>query len=133
MSFSAFTLPLPVSTNDLWRPVWRTSKDGRRVPGMAKSSQYEAWIREAGYTLNVQRPMKIAGAYSLTIQVSRECRIDLGNVEKAVSDLLQRHGVIENDRLAEKITLSWIDAEKLDGAGMTVLIVPSKSHKAPNE
>jgi hypothetical protein len=92
---------------------------------MAKAVAYKAWLIEAGYQINRQTPPKITGRYALTIQVSRACQIDLGNAEKACSDLLQQHEIIENDRLAEKITSSWIEADKLPpGAGMIVMVVP---------
>ncbi|WP_298967700.1 hypothetical protein [uncultured Methylobacterium sp.] len=47
-------------------------------------------------------------------------RADLGNLEKAVSDLLQRHGVIGNDRDAEAIHLRW----HREHAETEVIVVP---------
>lgn len=135
MSFVAFTLPAPLSTNDLWRPIIRNVRTKgvvcgwKTLPGMIRTGEYEAWITEAGYALNRQKPTPIPGPYAITIQVSRAWKGDLGNAEKAVSDLLQKHDVIKNDRLAERIEISWIDADKLDGAGMSVLVIACKSQE----
>ena len=127
MTYAAFTLPAPISTNALWRPTLRKRKDGSTFPSKADSGAYKAWIVEAGYHINLQKPAKIMGPYALTIQVSRACRCDLDNAAKCASDILQRHGLIENDRLAQKIELSWIAADKLPaGAGMSVMVVATK-------
>jgi Holliday junction resolvase RusA-like endonuclease len=127
MSYSAFTLPAPISTNSLWRPTLRKRKDGTTFPSKADTGAYKAWIIEAGYQINLQKPTKITGPYALTIQVSRACRCDLDNVVKACGDILQRHQIVENDRLAQKITLSWIAPDKLpDGSGMSVMVVSCK-------
>jgi crossover junction endodeoxyribonuclease RusA len=125
MTFVSITLPAPVSTNALWRPTVRQRENGTRALGMSKTSKYEAWIKEAGWTLVAQRPAKIAGPYALTIRVACDSRLDLGNCEKAVSDLLQRHSIVENDRLAQKIVSEWVAPRHLAaGAGMSVMIVP---------
>ncbi|MFC7664378.1 RusA family crossover junction endodeoxyribonuclease [Methylorubrum suomiense] len=36
-----------------------------------------------------------------------ETKADLDNLSKATSDLLQKHGVIDNDRDAERVVLDW--------------------------
>lgn len=127
MEFISLTLPAPISTNALWRPTLRMRTNGKRAPSISKTAKYEAWIKEAGWTLQAQRPGKINGPYALTIKVSRSFLGDLDNASKATSDLLQRHGVIENDRLAQKIELTWIAADKLPaGAGMAVMVVACK-------
>jgi Holliday junction resolvase RusA-like endonuclease len=111
--YVSINLPPPVSVNDLWKP-------GRRGDHVTiiRSPKYNAWFSEAGYMLNSQRPGMVEGPYALTIKVTAASKIDLGNVEKAVSDLLQAHGVIENDRLAQKITI-----ERADNEGMLITVV----------
>lgn len=94
----ALRLPVPPSVNALHR-------HGRGAPG--RSPEYVAWITAAGWTLLAQRPGRIEGPYELTLRMPATSRADLGNLEKAVSDLLQEHGVIGNDRNAEAIHLRW--------------------------
>lgn len=94
-------LPLPISTNALWRPV-----NG----GMVKTDRYRSWHRTAGDQLANQRPGRVAGPYTLTLLVNRRrSKMDLDNAIKATSDLLQHHGVIDNDRKAEEIHAKWSD------------------------
>ncbi len=52
---------------------------------------------------------KIKGAYKLKIILSRPDarRRDLGNYEKALSDILQTMGIIENDYLCREQHLVW--------------------------
>jgi Holliday junction resolvase RusA-like endonuclease len=107
-------LPYPVSANDLWS-LTRT--------GMRKSDAYKAWLTEAGWEAKAQRPGKIIGPYKLSIHAVRPDakRRDLGNLEKAVSDLLQSLQIIENDCLAEMITMRWVTS----GEGITVILEPA--------
>lgn len=39
--------------------------------------------------------------------------MDLGNIEKAVSDLLQKHQIIQNDNFCQAIFIRWDDTGKL--------------------
>ena len=110
-------LPRPISTNAIWRNVVVAGK-----PRTLKSREYLAWESEAGLRLNTQRPGMVEGAYGLTITVTRKSRIDLDNCVKAVSDLLQSQGVIENDRLCEQLTVKRGDVE-----GMSVMVVSTKA------
>lgn len=109
-------LPMPISTNDLWMPVRRG-----QTAAMIRTSQYKNWLVEAGLFLNRQAKNRIIGPYALSLYVSRKSRADLGNAEKAVSDLLQTHGVIENDRHAQRIEMAWADVP-----GMRVQLFASK-------
>lgn len=96
-------LPLPVSTNDLWRPA-----GGR----MVKTERYRVWARAAADAIGLQRPGCVSGPYSLTLLVNRRrrSRADLGNMEKGVSDALQAACVIDNDLDAERIVIEWSDS-----------------------
>ncbi len=107
-------LPFPTSANYLW---------SRTATGMRKSDAYKAWLCDAGWEAKWQRPGKIAGPYKLTIHAVRpdNRRRDLGNLEKAVSDLLQSLGIIENDCLAEMISMRWVTS----GEGITVILEPA--------
>lgn len=89
---SIIDLPIPPSLNNLFVNA------GKR--GRVLSRHYKEWREEAGWKLLRQRPGSIKGRYALEIYVQADARADIGNLEKAVSDLLQAHGVIENDSLA---------------------------------
>lgn len=112
-------LPAPISTNKLWRPIVRGGK-----PAIVSTKEYLEWIGEAGWMLNAQRPGMVEGPYCITMKISRKSRADLDNV-KAVSDLLQTQGVIENDRLAERVVI-----ERADIDGMQVMVVSTKAGAA---
>jgi crossover junction endodeoxyribonuclease RusA len=55
---------------------------------------------------------KIIGAYKLTILAVRpdKRRRDLGNLEKAVSDILVSQNIIEDDSLCEWLEVRWVDS-----------------------
>lgn len=96
-------LPVPVGVNDLY-----ASRKGK--PGEIRlSNAYGAWIVEAGHRINQQRPGRIGGRYTLDLGLPRERSFDLDACIKAASDILQLHGVIRNDRDAERIGLWWQD------------------------
>ena len=99
-------LSLPPSSNNLF------SGKTRRF----RSSEYEAWIVEAGYQLNRQRPPQIVGRVSILIEVAEpktQRQMDLANREKATIDLLVKHHVIQGDsqRYLRKLTMKWADIE----------------------
>ncbi len=94
-------LPVPVSVNDMHAP--------RKGGGVRISDAYAAWMSDAGWRLTAQRPGRIAGRYTLDLGLPRESGLDLDNAVKVTSDLLQLHGVIRNDRNAERIGLWWQD------------------------
>ena len=89
-------LPMPPSTNVLF------AGNGKR---RYKTKEYAAWIEEAGYALNRQKPEPIRGKVRLLIEIaepkdakSRDC-----------SNLLVRHGIIEGDdqRYVRSVTAKW--------------------------
>lgn len=110
VSRAEMALPFPPSVNSLWTPTG--------TGGVRRSSRYASWIRTAGTTLLIQRPGRIAGPYSLHVILSRRRRVDMDNTVKALSDLLETHGVIENDRLCNRLTVEW--AEDIDDCRVTV-------------
>ncbi len=106
------SLPFPPSVNALFANV--------KGVGRVKTSAYRKWAAEAGWSLAAQRPRGIAGAYEIEITAFRpdNRRRDLGNLEKGISDLLVSQGVVEDDSLAEKITLQWATG----GDGVRVVV-----------
>ena len=102
------SIPAPPSVNRMWRSHW-----GR----VHRSPVYLGWIKQAGLHIISQRPQlllrAIPGPYSLIVRLRpRQPAADLDNFLKAIPDLLQAHGLIENDRLCRKILMLW--DEKLD-------------------
>lgn len=89
---SIIDLPLPPSVNNLFV---NAGKRGRVI-----SKPYKAWRDVAGWQLARQRPGAIKGRYALEIYIQSDARADIGNLEKACSDLLVAHRVIEDDALA---------------------------------
>lgn len=109
------SLPYPPSVNGL---TFNASK------GRVKTPEYRAWIEEASIAIKDTHRLGI-GAYYLSICARRpdKRRRDLGNIEKAVSDLLVMHGVVEDDCLAERITLQWDAGMKEE---CVVLVIPAE-------
>lgn len=107
-------LPYPPSANHIWI---------RARTGMRKSAAYVAWLLEAGAEVRRQKPGKITGPYKISITAARpdKRKRDLGNLEKAISDLLQSCGVVRNDSDAEMISLRWATS----GDGVAVRLEPA--------
>lgn len=89
----SFELPLPPSTNQLF-----ANEPGK---GRVKTSLYRAWIASAASHLMLQRVKPVASPVAITITLDGKVHRgrDLGNVEKAVTDLLVSQGIIAGDNL----------------------------------
>lgn len=97
-------LPLAPSLNTLWF--------NRKSGGRGKTQAYRDWIKEAGYRLCEQHPGRIVGKYAIELLIGRSHK-DLGNAgEKAISDLLTRHKIIDDDSQCEDIRIRWQDADQ---------------------
>lgn len=106
-------LPFPPSVNRLWK----TKKTG----GMYRSPEYTSWRTHALWSIKAQvQGQKIKGQYTLLIEAVRpdKRRRDIGNLEKAISDILQAAELIEDDCLCEDLHLRWV----LDGPECLVII-----------
>lgn len=92
-------LPFPPSVNGL---TFNAKK------GRVRTGAYNAWFTLASAKIKDGDRIGL-GPYCLSICLRRpdKRRRDLGNLEKAVSDLLVAHGVVQDDSLAERITLQW--------------------------
>jgi Holliday junction resolvase RusA-like endonuclease len=111
---TTFTLPFPPSVNNLFM----NGKHGR-----FRSQRYDSWIQEAGCEIMRQRPKKVAGPVILTYEFQEgkdKRKRDLGNLEKAPTDLLVSHGIISADdgSIVREIKLKW-NAE-VEGVRVTV-------------
>lgn len=114
-----FDLPYPLSVNGLYY--------NHRNGGRSASQAHRIWRMEAMQEICRQRvklhDKEIAGHYALHLIVQRPAtkrRCDLGNLEKCVSDVLVKMRVVEDDSLADKITLEWGDVA---GCRVTVTAV----------
>jgi crossover junction endodeoxyribonuclease RusA len=110
------TLPLPPSTNRLWR-----AGRGR----VYRSKRYLTWCRTAGWELNLQRPARLTGAVVVTISAGRpdRRRRDIDNLAKSTLDLLVAHRVIEDDAKVVSITSRWCDGTTPGRIAVTVAAV----------
>lgn len=112
---SSFILPMPPSANGLFA----NGKHGGRF----KTQRYCDWINEAGVEIMRQRPHKYVGPVTLLYEVQRPKgrRFDLGNREKALTDLLVSHRIIQadDDTIVQEIRLKWA-GDDLSGVRVTV-------------
>jgi Holliday junction resolvase RusA-like endonuclease len=96
-------LPKPPSVNGLF-----PSNGKHRF----RSAEYTAWIKEAGYALNLQKPPRMPGKVSILIEIEESAALaDCANYEKATVDLLVSHKIIQGDdrRYVRSNTQAWAD------------------------
>lgn len=107
-------LPTPPSVNALYINV-----AGR---GRIRSPAYRSWVEEAGWAIKAQRPGFIMGPVKIKISVEENSRRDLANYEKAVTDLLVSHQVIQDDKneIVREISMAWAKTVK----GVLVVVFP---------
>jgi Holliday junction resolvase RusA-like endonuclease len=113
-------LAMPPTTNNLFAGTGR-----KRV----KTETYRTWERAAGWELLRQRPPRIKGPVTVTIEVSERESTDTWDVcnrEKAPMDLLVTHGVIQGDNrpFVRRVTMEWADV-----SGVRITIVPVVSRE----
>lgn len=116
-------IPCPPSANRLWR---------RSGHIMHRSSEYNAWTLSAGRELkSLVGPKRIAGLYALDVRIGRpHASRDLGNNEKAISDLLQHCGVVDDDKHCQDIRLRWDAAVPKGRAVVSIISQPAAASEA---
>lgn len=109
------TLPYPPSVNGLF---------ANRKGGRVKSEDYTAWIKSAAAYVPWKAKKVITGPYTMVATFDRPDRRkrDLGNLEKALSDLLVSQGVVKDDSDAERITLEWAGRDPVKDARVIVTL-----------
>jgi crossover junction endodeoxyribonuclease RusA len=98
-------LPVPPSVNALYPTNFKTN---RRF----KSQKYKEWEVEAAKSVT-ERPLidtSIVAKYSYTFKDKR--RRDIANFEKAISDFLQKEGIITDDCLIDVLILEREEINK---------------------
>lgn len=111
------TIPLPPSLN----ASYANAKKGR-----TKTAKAYAWEQLAGYLLNPQKPEamitgEIGVVYSIYYKDRR--KNDIANREKLTSDLLVKHGVIEDDSNIGLMVLKKSGIDK-ENPRVEIIIVP---------
>jgi Holliday junction resolvase RusA-like endonuclease len=111
-------LPTAPLVNRLHRTIVRP---GARFATLIKSEQYREWLINAGKQLELQNPACVQGYFGISIGIPHKSRGDLDGYLKATLDLLQAHGVIDNDRFCQRILIQKSIEEE-----MTISIVATK-------
>ena len=103
-------------------PLSACFKNVRRN-GRAATPRYTAWVSDAMHAVRSQKVAPVLGAVVAVYQFRRPDlrRRDLGNLEKAVSDLLVKAGLIEDDSLIIDLRMLWGS-----DAPVTITITPAK-------
>jgi Holliday junction resolvase RusA-like endonuclease len=94
-------LPQPPSVNHIWR---------FHGGGAFRTPAYTSWLETAGWELKAQRPAPLpaGSALAITIRAGKPDRArDLDNLVKGLLDLLEAHGVIENDGAVHDLRICW--------------------------
>jgi crossover junction endodeoxyribonuclease RusA len=99
----SLTLPLPPSTNSLYRNV--------RGKGRVKTQRYQTWLNAAGWHVKEQRPKPIKGPVIIHIKLDlrNKGRKDCSNYIKALEDLLVSHKLIADDswETVRSVLVDW--------------------------
>jgi len=106
-----YSFPLPPSVNALWR-----TGQAR----MYRSKRYLAWLEECDVVFASKTVPRINYPFAIEIALGRPSKrkMDIDNRIKAVLDMLQRVGVIEDDCHAWNLNVYW--QQGLDGCQVTL-------------
>lgn len=112
------TLRLPIcpGVNALYRAFVRP---GAKYATSIKSEAYRRWIKDAGAQLEGQSPACVPGLFEFEMSVPAKARGDLDGFLKASLDLLEAHGVIENDKHCQRIEV-WRSLEEQEAMVLSV-------------
>lgn len=108
-----FKVPLPPSTNNLY---------ANRPGGRVITGTYQRWLHDAGWLMVNSKGPTMSGRIAVEYQCERpNRRRDLGNIEKPLSDLLVKQGVIRDDSDIERIVLTWNGPPKIKDQPMVYI------------
>ena len=94
---------------------------------MCRSAEYRAWLDECEKVIRAARIAPVRGSYKLLIRARRpdNRRRDIDNIGgKAVNDMLQKAGIVEDDCMCEMIICKWVNY----GPDTSVKITPTRGH-----
>lgn len=102
-------LPLPTSTNRIWRRGHARST-GRTWTYLSKS--YVTWKGKAAEALKAQfpeLPARIDGPFDVNLVITRSKRykLDLDNRIKAALDFSVQSGLIQDDKFQNRVVVEW--------------------------
>lgn len=94
---------VPPSTNNLYFNA--------RGKGRVKTERYKGWLNAAGWDVALAKPKLMQCPVKITILINRpNKRSDIDNRNKALIDLLVKHGVLIDDNQVESLTTEWSNA-----------------------
>jgi hypothetical protein len=91
---------------------------------MFRSAEYMAWLDECDKVVRAAKPQPVKGSYKLLVRAVRpdKRRRDIDNIgSKAINDMLQHTGIVEDDCLCEAVLCKWVSS----GPDTVVNIIPS--------
>lgn len=116
-----FVLPKPPSVNHLYRFTCR-----RGYPQAYIDARGKAWFEECGLLIRAalrrKEPIDEACAVDLTIFYKRD--VDIDNLLKATLDLLEKAGVLENDRLITTLTVTKAPVARGESEHVELEVLP---------
>ena len=95
-------LPYPPSVNR----IWRVGKNKR----VYKDPAYTKWIEVCQYMIFAKKTVPVLGNYRLLIEAKKpdKRKRDIDNIIKAISDVLETCGIVENDCYCQEVTARWV-------------------------
>jgi Holliday junction resolvase RusA-like endonuclease len=90
----------PPSANRLW---------GYGNGRVYRTKEYRDWLKTASLIVRSQRFETIDQPYKISIQLRRDAvGMDLDNCIKPINDLMQKSGVVSNDKLTDMVSARWV-------------------------
>lgn len=95
-------LPFPPGVNNLYLNI-----NGR---GRILTPRYRDWQAEAAGMILQQRPGRMFGEFDVAITLTRpdKRKRDIDGLIKAILDALVKSSVVQDDSLAESVSIAWI-------------------------
>lgn len=94
-----FRIPTPPSANRMWA--------NRKGGGKRLSPEYDLWLSVAGWEMKQQTTTWKPAVWDYHLNVTADVgRLDLDNAVKPINDLMQKMGVVTNDRNCKKVTIT---------------------------
>ena len=93
----------PPSVNEIYRNV-----PGK---GRVKTKAYKGWRKDAEWQVSLQKPAHFTGPVAVSIALPMSTRGDVDNRAKATMDLLQKAGVVANDKQCDPVTIGRADVD----------------------
>lgn len=107
------SLPYPPSVWDIYVGWGKTRR---------QSPEYAKWLKDAGHFIRGKGSEPLSVPFSISIALKRpNKRQDIDNRAKPVLDCLQHYGIIKNDNLCERLTMTWDHGMKEE---CVVMVIP---------